>query len=112
AQNMYSQGIKKEIVKLSDLKSRPILEKMEDIEDYCEFANRTYTKVIPLKILLLYSKTTVLSETNKEYTYNNMFLLKSDGMEIESYESIAYEDTNTIYNYFTVSPETFKVVEQ
>lgn len=111
AQNMYSQGIKKEIVKLSDLKLRPVLEKMEDIEDYCEFANRTYTKVIPLKILLLYNKNTVVSETNKEYTYNDLFLLKPNGVEIESYESIAYEDTDTIYNYFTVNSKTFKVVK-
>lgn len=111
AQNMYSQGIKKEIVKLSDLKLRLFLEKMEDIEDYCEFANRTYTKVIPLKIFILYKLTTIITNSNENFTYHDLFLLKPNGVEIESYESIAYEDADTIYNYFTVSPETFKVVE-
>lgn len=111
AQNMYSQGIKKEIVKLSDLSLKPILEKMEDIEDYCEFANRTYTKVIPLKILILYTKNKYLFENGREYTYKDMFLLKSDGMEIESFDSVAYEDEKVIYNNFIVNPETFKSVK-
>lgn len=111
AQNMYSQGIKKEIVNLSDLNLKSVLEKMEDIEDYCEFANRTYTKVIPLKIFLLYSKVKVITKDNKEYTYNDMFLLKSNGMEIESFDSLAYDDEKVIYNNFIVNPETFKSVK-